>query len=222
MIKLEDVSKIYLFGKRKIVALSNIDLEVEEAEFLAIKGPSGAGKSTLLNIIAGLDTPTTGKVKVLDAEMETASEDFLSAFRSANLGFVFQNYNLISTFTALENVEFPLEISGKSFEQSARVAKTLLRRIGLEHRALHLPAQLSGGEQQRLAFARAIANDPPILLADEPTGNLDEVSEQKIVDILAGLKRHGKTIIASTHDENILRLADRIVSLKDGRISNAR
>jgi putative ABC transport system ATP-binding protein len=219
---LEGVSRVYYLGKQKIVALNGIDLEVDEAEFVVIQGPSGAGKSTLLNIIAGLDIPTVGAVTVLGTRVDNSTEDVLSAFRCANIGFVFQQYNLISTFTAIENIEFPIEISGQSAEKATRLARILLKQVGLANRALHFPAQLSGGEQQRLAFARAVANDPPILLADEPTGNLDNTSERKVIGILNGLKHQGKTIVVATHDENILGLADRVLSLVDGRIKDAR
>nr|MDO8097797.1 ABC transporter ATP-binding protein [Candidatus Njordarchaeota archaeon] len=218
LITLEDVSKVYRLGEEKIVALRSIDLEISEAEFVSVQGPSGSGKTTLLNIIGGLDAPTTGTVTVAGKRVDNADEDSLSSFRSLNIGFVFQHYNLISTFTAIENIEFPVEISGTDVHKATRVAKSLLSRVGLADRALHLPAQLSGGEQQRLAFARALANDPPILLADEPTGNLDTTSQHKIVDILKGLMQRRKTIIVVTHDESILKLADRTLYLVDGKL----
>lgn len=219
---LKDVSRVYYLGKQKIVALSDIDIEIAEAEFAVIQGPSGAGKSTMLNIIAGLDVPTTGAVTVLGTRIDDSTEDFLSCFRCANIGFVFQQYNLVSTFTAIENIEFPIELNESNTKKAAKLAKSILKEVGLSNRALHFPAQLSGGEQQRLAFARALANDPPILLADEPTGNLDRISERKIIEILNELKDRRKTIVVATHDENILRLADRVFNLVDGRIENAR
>jgi len=218
LITLEDVSKVYRLGEEKIVALRKINLGIDESEFVVVQGPSGSGKTTLLNIVGGLDTPTTGTVTVLGTRVDDADEDFLSTFRSLNIGFVFQHYNLISTFTAIENIEFPVEISGKDVEKATKVAKGLLKRVGLTDRARHLPAQLSGGEQQRLAFARALANDPPILLADEPTGNLDATSQHKIIDILKELKRRRKTIIVVTHDESILNLANRTLHLADGKL----
>jgi putative ABC transport system ATP-binding protein len=221
VIILENVSKVYLFGEEKVEALVDINLDIDEREFVVIQGPSGAGKTTLLNIIAGLDTPTSGTVKVRGVRIDCATENYLSSFRCVNIGFVFQLYNLISTFTAIENIEFPLEIAGTDTEKTTKTARKILKQIGLANRAFHLPAQLSGGEQQRLAFARAIANDPPIILADEPTGNLDRVSAQKIISILDELKHRGKTIIVISHDENTTKLADRIIHLLDGRIENA-
>jgi len=218
LITLEDVSKVYRLGEEKIVALRKINLEISEAEFVVVQGPSGSGKTTLLNIIGGLDAPTTGTVIVAGKRVDNADEDSLSSFRSLNIGFVFQHYNLISTFTAIENIEFPVEISGTDVEKATKVAKSLLSQVGLASRSLHLPAQLSGGEQQRLAFARALANDPPILLADEPTGNLDTTSQHKIIDILKELKHRRKTVIVVTHDESILKLAERTLHLVDGKL----
>jgi putative ABC transport system ATP-binding protein len=221
VIILENVSKVYQFGKEKIEALADINLDIEEKEFIVIQGPSGAGKTTLLNIIAGLDTPSGGTVKVRGVRIDSATEDYLTGFRCVNIGFVFQMYNLISTFTAIENIEFPIEIAGSDTGKATKTAKRILNQMGLANRAFHLPAQLSGGEQQRLAFARAIANNPPIILADEPTGNLDSVSAQKIISILGGLKHRGKTIIVVSHDENTLKLATRVIHMQDGRIENA-
>jgi putative ABC transport system ATP-binding protein len=221
VIILEDVSKVYHFGEEKIEALVNINLGIEEREFIVIQGPSGAGKTTLLNVIAGLDTPTSGTVKVRGVRIDSATEEYLTGFRCVNIGFVFQTYNLISTFTAIENIEFPIEIAGGDTEKATKTAKRILNQLGLANRAFHLPAQLSGGEQQRLAFARAIANDPPVILADEPTGNLDSVSAQRIISILNGLKDRGKTIIVVSHDENTVKLATRVIHMEDGRIENA-
>lgn len=221
VILLENVSKIYRFGDEKVEALIDINLNIQEKEFVIIQGPSGAGKTTLLNIIAGLDTPTGGVVKVRGVRIDCATENYLSSFRCVNIGFVFQMYNLISTFTAIENIEFPMEIAGTDTEKATKSAKRILRQIGLANRAFHLPSQLSGGEQQRLAFARAIANNPPIILADEPTGNLDRISAQRIITILDELKHRGKTIIVVSHDEKTVELADRVIHLQDGRIENA-
>jgi putative ABC transport system ATP-binding protein len=217
-IELDNVSKVYRLGEKEIPVLRKVNLEINEDEFVVVWGPSGSGKTTLLNIIGGLDTPTTGTVTVMKSRVDNAEEDFLSSFRYLNIGFVFQHYNLVSTFTAIENVEFPVEICGENIENAAKVAKNLLRKVGLADRAMHLPAQLSGGEQQRLAFARALANDPPILLIDEPTGNLDATSQRKIVAILNELKRRRKTIVVVTHDDSILKLADRSLKLEDGKL----
>ncbi len=201
-----------------IEALKNLNLEVEKGDFVSIYGPSGAGKTTLLNLVGGLDTPTSGKVIVFGHDLGTYDEDFLATFRCAYVGFVFQSYNLISTLTANENVAFVVELAGWHRERIVERSGNLLKLVGLEHRANHFPAQLSGGEQQRVAFARALANDPPLLLADEPTGNLDVETGLEIVRILETMKTKGKTVIVATHDERILELANRTLRLHNGRI----
>nr|NIR87089.1 ABC transporter ATP-binding protein [Candidatus Bathyarchaeota archaeon] len=177
-----------------------------------------AGKTTLLNLIGGLDQPTSGEIVVFGHDLSTYDEDFLATFRSAYVGFVFQSYNLVSTLTALENVAFPMELAGWSEERVKKRSEKLLRLVGLSHRANHFPAQLSGGEQQRVAFARALVNDPPLILVDEPTGNLDVETGLEIVSILEKLKAKGKTIVVATHDERIMSLANQILHLRDGRI----
>ena len=213
------VCKQYQIGSLIIEALRNLDLEVEKGEFVSIHGPSGAGKTTLLNLIAGLDKPTSGKVVVFGHDLGTYDENFLATFRCAYVGFIFQSYNLISTLTAIENVAFAVELAGWPRERIAKRSGELLKLVGLENRANHFPAQLSGGEQQRVAFARALANDPPLLLADEPTGNLDVETGLEIVRILEKMKTNGKTVIVATHDERILELAIRTLRLHDGRIT---
>ena len=210
--------KQYQIGNLAIEALKNLDLEVEKSEFVSIYGPSGAGKTTLLNLIGGLDKPTSGKVVVFGHDLGTYDENFLATFRCAYVGFVFQSYNLISTLTAIENVAFAVELAGWPRARIGKRSENLLKLVGLEHRANHFPAQLSGGEQQRVAFARALANDPPLLLADEPTGNLDVETGLEIVRILEKMKTKGKTVIVATHDERILELANRTLRLHDGRI----
>lgn len=210
--------KRYRIGSLVIEALRNLDLEIEEGEFVSIYGPSGAGKTTFLNLIGGLDTPTSGKVVVFGHDLGTYDEDFLATFRCAYVGFVFQSYNLISTLTAGENIAFVVELAGWSRERIEKRSEDLLNSVGLEHRGNHFPAQLSGGEQQRVAFARALANDPPLLLADEPTGNLDVKTGLEIVSILEKMKTEGKTVIVATHDERILELANRSLCLHNGRI----
>jgi len=210
--------KQYHIGDLTIEALKNLDLEVEKGKFVSIYGPSGAGKTTLLNLIGGLDKPTSGKVIVFGHDLGTYDENFLATFRCAYVGFVFQSYNLISTLTAIENVAFAVELAGWPRERIGKRSENLLRLVGLEHRANHFPAQLSGGEQQRVAFARALANDPPLLLVDEPTGNLDVETGLEIVRILEKMKTKGKTVIVATHDERILELANRTLRLRDGRI----
>ena len=212
------LSKQYPIGDLTIEALKNLNLEVEKGEFVSIHGPSGAGKTTLLNLIGGLDKPTSGKIVVFGHDLGAYDEDFLATFRCAYVGFVFQSYNLISTLTAIENVAFSMELAGWSKERIEKGSENLLKMVGLKHRANHFPAQLSGGEQQRVAFARALANDPPLLLADEPTGNLDVETGLEIVRILEKMKMKGKTIIVATHDERILKLSNRALCLHDGRI----
>jgi putative ABC transport system ATP-binding protein len=208
----------YHIGDITIEALKGLNLEVTEGEFVTIHGPSGAGKTTLLNIIGGLDKPTTGEVVVFGNNLNASNEDFLATFRCAYVGFVFQSYNLISTLTALENVAFPIEIAGWEGKRASERATKLLEIVGLSHRANHFPSQLSGGEQQRVAFARALANDPPLLLVDEPTGNLDLETSFEIVHILERLKAEKKTIIIATHDERIMQLANRTLELRNGKI----
>jgi putative ABC transport system ATP-binding protein len=207
-------------GNAEVEVLKDVSLDVAAGEFVAISGPSGSGKTTLLNIISGIDRPTSGKIIVFGEDLTEKDEDFLADLRCNNIGFVFQSYNLVSTLTVAENVAFPMEWSRKpATEIEERVVK-LLETVGLQHRANHFPAQLSGGEQQRVAFARALANDPQLLLADEPTGNLDTKNGQKITEILQMLKTNGKTVIVSTHDMQILHLADQRLYLEDGKLAS--
>jgi putative ABC transport system ATP-binding protein len=203
-----------------VEAVKNIDFTVEEGEFISIYGPSGAGKTTFLNLMGALDKPTSGKILVFNHDLGTYDENFLATFRSAYIGFVFQSYNLISTLTAIENIAFAVELAGWQKERIKSRSETLLKVVGLEHRGNHFPAQLSGGERQRVAFARALANDPPLLLADEPTGNLDTETGLEIVSILEKIKDEGKTVIVATHDEKLLKLASRSLFLKDGRLTD--
>lgn len=212
------LSKKYHIGDVAIDALKGLNLEIAEGEFITIYGPSGAGKTTLLNILGGLDKPTAGEVVVFGHNLAALDEDFLATFRCAYIGFVFQSYNLISTLTSIENVAFPIEIAGWEEERASERAEKLLEMVGLSHRANHFPSQLSGGEQQRVAFARALANDPPLLLVDEPTGNLDLKTSLEIVHILGRLKAEKKTIIVATHDKRIMKLANRTPQLSNGRI----
>ncbi len=212
------LSREYRIDDFVIEALIDLSFEVEPGKFVSIHGASGAGKTTLLNIIGGLDAPTSGKIVVFGHDLTTYDESFLATFRSAYVGFVFQSYNLVSTLSTFENVAFPLELAGWSGESVQNRAKELLRHVGLSHRSNHFPAQLSGGEQQRVAFARALANDPPLMLVDEPTGNLDIGTGLEIVKILEKLKEREKTVIVATHDTRITQLADLALHLKEGRI----
>jgi len=213
------LKKVYHLGDAKVEVLKNVTLEVTRGEFVAICGPSGSGKTTLLNLISGIDSPTSGKLVVLSEDLTIQDEDFLADFRCNHIGFVFQSYNLVSTLTVAENVAFPMEWSRKSEEEVETRVAELLETVGLQHRQNHFPAQLSGGEQQRVAFARALANDPELVLADEPTGNLDTKNGQKITLMLRMLKANGKTVMVATHDPEIMQLADWTACLDDGRLA---
>lgn len=212
------ICKTYLLNNTKIEALKDVNLVVGKGEFTTIDGPSGSGKTTLLNIIAGIDKPTSGKIVVFGHDLCVESEDSLADFRCNNVGFVFQSYNLVSTLTVSENIGFPMEWTRKPVDHIERRVQDLLENVDLRHRAHHFPFQLSGGEQQRVAFARALANDPPLFLADEPTGNLDAETGQGIVQIFQKLKEDGKTIIVATHDDQIAQLADQKLYLDDGEL----
>lgn len=211
--------KTYQTGEVGVEVLKDVDFIAENGEFVVIAGSSGAGKTTLLNIIAGIDKPTSGEVVVFDENLSGRDEDFLATFRCRNVGFVFQSYNLISTLTVAENIAFPLEWMRKPEEHIRKRVEELLETVGLQHRAMHFTFQLSGGEQQRLAFARALANDPPLMLLDEPTGNLDAKTGLKIIQLIEKLKENGKTIISATHDERISKFADNKLRLEDGKLA---
>jgi ABC-type lipoprotein export system ATPase subunit len=212
------VCKTYQISEVGVEVLKNVGFDAENGEFVVIFGSSGAGKTTLLNIIAGIDKPTSGEVVVFDESLGGRDEDFLAAFRCRNVGFVFQSYNLISTLTVAENVAFPMEWMRKPEEHIRKRVEELLKTVGLQNRAEHFASQLSGGEQQRLAFARALANDPPLILLDEPTANLDTKTGFKIIQIIEKLKENGKTIISATHDERIFKLANKKLHLEDGKL----
>jgi putative ABC transport system ATP-binding protein len=209
--------KEYDVGDVAVQALKGVDLEVLGGEFITLYGPSGAGKTTLLNLIGGLDQPSGGVVEVFGHNLAKYDEDFLATFRCAYIGYVFQSYNLISTLTTLENIAFPMQLAKWDEDRVEKRSEKLMKLVGLGDRADHFPSQLSGGELQRAAFARALANDPPLFLVDEPTGNLDLDTGLKIIGILEELKE-GKTVITVTHDERILKLADRTLIMSDGRI----
>jgi putative ABC transport system ATP-binding protein len=209
--------KEYSIGGTVVEALKGVDLTILTGEFIAIRGPSGAGKTTLLNMIGGLDKPTSGEISVLGHDLVKYDEYFLATFRCTNIGYVFQSYNLISTLTTMENLAFPMHLAGWDDSQIEKKSKELLKLVGLTGRADHFPSQLSGGEQQRAAFARALANNPLLLLADEPTGNLDLDTGLKIIEIMRGLKGK-KTVVVVTHDERVLKLADQTLVMSDGKI----
>lgn len=215
MLIAESLTKEYRSGERKLAVLRNVSFSVQPGEFVAITGPSGSGKTTLLGLLAGLDTPSGGRVILDGAEMSSMSEDDRARVRSAKVGFVFQSFQLISTLTAVENVQVPLELRGDSGAE--RRATDLLERVGLAERALHFPTQLSGGEQQRVAIARAFSNRPSILFADEPTGNLDAASGERIVALLEELNHEsGSTVVIVTHDAALAARARRQIRLADG------
>ncbi len=219
-ISAQSLSKAYVMGEAEVEVLKDVSLTVAVGKFAVVCGPSGAGKTTLLNLISGIDKPTSGKIIVLGQNLAEQNEDFLAEFRCNNVGFVFQSYNLVSTLTVAENVAFPMEWQRKPAKDIEARITELLDTVGLQHRANHFPAQLSGGEQQRVAFARALANDPQLLLADEPTGNLDAENGQKILQLLRMLKAKGKTVIVSTHDAQIMQFADQKLCLEDGRLAS--
>ncbi|MGQ4910860.1 MAG: ABC transporter ATP-binding protein [Candidatus Thorarchaeota archaeon] len=203
-VKLTDVSRVYTMGSNKIGALRNINLEIEPGQYVVVSGHSGSGKTTLLNVIGAIDVPSSGRLLVMDVPISDYDESFRATFRLTTTGFIFQSYNLVSTLTALENVMFPMQMYDKTPDEIEEVAMSLLARVKMDHRPDHLPWQLSSGEQQRVAIARAMANDPPIILADEPTANLDGESGQMIRELLSELNAEGKTVVVMTHDEGII------------------
>jgi putative ABC transport system ATP-binding protein len=219
IVSTEGLTKTFQIGNKKITVLKDINLQISKANFTVICGPSGSGKTTLLNIIGGIDRPTRGKVFVTGEEMTGKDEDFLSEFRCNHIGFVFQSYNLVSTLTVAENIAFPMEWTQKPSAKIEQRVMELLKTVGLENRATHFSSQLSGGEQQRVAFARALANDPELILADEPTGNLDAKNAQKILQVLQFLKTNGKTVVVSTHELQIQALADQVIRLDEGKMA---
>ncbi|XOQ45767.1 MAG: Macrolide export ATP-binding/permease protein MacB [Thermocaproicibacter melissae] len=216
LIELRGITKVYQMGQTQVVALNNVSLSVEKGEFVAIVGRSGSGKSTLMNIVGCLDTPTSGSYFLKGEDVSGLDEKSLTRIRNREIGFIFQSFNLIGSLSAIENVELPLLYRGMGHAERRKLAKEALRLVGLENRMDHRPAQMSGGQQQRVAIARAIATQPQIILADEPTGNLDSKSGNEIMQILYSLGRSGRTIILITHDNRIAQCAQRIVRLSDG------
>jgi putative ABC transport system ATP-binding protein len=221
VVDLVNVSKEYSLSGKTIKALDDVSFTVQPNQLVVLLGPSGAGKTTVLNLVAGLEKPSSGDVRVLGVDLTNSDESFLSTFRCANVGFIFQSYNLVSTLTARENVELMMELAGWSDSaRNEKVTGELIESVGLAERGDHLPAQLSGGEQQRVAIARALANDPQLMLADEPTGNLDTRTGLEIIRLLEGLKRdRGKTVIITTHDERIVQMADTVYRMDKGKLT---
>ncbi|MBU4461320.1 MAG: ABC transporter ATP-binding protein [Verrucomicrobia bacterium] len=218
MIRLEDTVKTYRIGEVDVCALRGVSLEIERGGFWAIMGPSGSGKSTLMNLIGCLDRPTSGRYWLDGTNVEDLEDDELSAYRLRHLGFVFQSFNLIPQLTVRENIELPMYYRGVGPAESAARAEELAELVGLADRLSHRPSELSGGQCQRVAIARALANDPPVILADEPTGNLDSRTGEQIMDILVGLHREGRTVILVTHELRVAGFAQRRLWLKDGAI----
>lgn len=218
LIEIKDMYKIYNPGENEVRALDGISLTVEHGEFLAIVGQSGSGKSTLMNMLGLLDVPTSGEYKLDGVNVSHMTDDELSDIRNQQIGFIFQGFNLIPSLSAVENVELPLVYRGMKKEQRNKLALAALDRVGLSHRLDHLPKQMSGGQQQRVAIARAVAARPPIILADEPTGNLDSHSGVEVMKILHELHQEGRTIILITHDNGIADEAQRVIRISDGQI----
>jgi putative ABC transport system ATP-binding protein len=220
MIQLEGVTKIYRMGEVELRALDDVDLSIAEGELVAIMGPSGSGKSTMMNILGCLDIPTEGSYHLDGIDVAARSDNELAAIRNHKIGFVFQSFNLIPRTSASRNVELPLVYAGAK-DRAAR-ARRALEQVGLGNRQKHLPNELSGGQQQRVAIARALVTDPAMLLADEPTGNLDSASSIEIMKLLVGLNEAGRTVVLITHEEEIATFAKRVIRLRDGRVVSDR
>ena len=219
IIEIKDVWKKYDMGEAgSLVVLKEINLEIEKGDFIAITGPSGSGKSTMVNIVGALDKPSWGKLYLKGKEVSKMDESALAFLRGKTIGFIFQRFNLIPTLTAIQNVMLPAEISEMSEFLARQKARELLKLLGLEDRMEHTPGELSGGQQQRVAIARALANDPEIIIADEPTGNLDSKTGKFVMDFLGKMNQLGKTVVLITHDLNLVHYAKRIIYLKDGKI----
>ena len=218
LVEIKDVSKIYNPGENEVKALNHVSLIIGEGEFVAIIGQSGSGKSTLMNMLGCLDTPTSGKYFLHGQDVSHMTDDEQSDVRNREIGFIFQGFNLIPSLTALENVELPLIYRGVGKREREKLSKAALDSVGLKNRMTHKPNEMSGGQQQRVAIARAIAQAPPILLADEPTGNLDSGSSKEIISIIKRLYEEGRTVIIITHDPGIAKQAKRIITISDGKI----
>lgn len=218
MIQLEDVSKAYLMGKVEVPVLHGVDLTIDDGDLVAIMGPSGSGKTTLMNILGCLDVPTSGRYLLDGTDVSRLSDNRLAKIRSRKIGFVFQSFNLVARTTAVRNVELPLVYAGVRARRNP--ALLALEQVGLGDRRKHMPNELSGGQQQRVAIARALINDPALLLADEPTGNLDTAASIEILKLLSRLNEAGRTVVLITHEEEIARFAKRVVRMRDGQIES--
>ena len=222
LIEIRDMCKIYNPGENEVRALDHVDLRIAKNEFVAIIGQSGSGKSTLMNMLGCLDVPTSGTYILNGQDVSNLTDDDLSDIRNREIGFIFQGFNLIAGLTALENVELPLIYRGVPKKERIRLSEIALEKVGLKARMDHKPSEMSGGQQQRVAIARAIAQAPPVILADEPTGNLDSGSTKEIMEILKGLHAEGRTVILITHDNEIAERAKRIIRIMDGKIVDDR
>jgi len=218
IIRLQDLCKVYNMGSEKVSAVCDVNFDIKKGEFVAIVGPSGSGKSTMMNMVGALDLATKGDIYLDGMDIEHISESNLAQIRGKKIGFIFQTFNLIPTLNALENVELPMIFQGISKYKRRERAKKLLEEVKLSHRLYHLPSELSGGERQRVAIARALANDPEVILADEPTGNLDSKTGEEILKMFMELNKQGKTIVMITHDNLLASKARRIIRLKDGQV----
>lgn len=218
LIEVQDMCKIYNPGENEVRALEHVNLEINRGEFVAIIGHSGSGKSTLMNMLGCLDVPTSGTYYLNGKDVSAMKDNQLSEIRNQEIGFIFQGFNLIANLNAIENVELPLIYRGIGKGERHRLATEALKKVGLEKRMAHRPSEMSGGQQQRVAIARAIAAEPPVILADEPTGNLDSASTQEIMEILKGLHSAGRSVILITHDNEIAEQAKRVVRILDGKI----
>ena len=218
LVEVQDMCKIYNPGENEVRALDHVSLKIQKGEFVAIIGHSGSGKSTLMNMLGCLDVPTSGRYYLNGKDVSNMTDDELSDIRNIEIGFIFQGFNLIPNLTAQENVELPLIYRGVPRKERSALATESLEIVGLSHRMDHKPSEMSGGQQQRVAIARAIAAKPPVILADEPTGNLDSRSTQEIMNVLKELHRSGRTVILITHDDEIAAQVKRVIRIKDGRI----
>jgi putative ABC transport system ATP-binding protein len=215
----ENLNKIYGKGDTKVTALENVNISIKHGDYIAIIGPSGSGKSTFMNLLGCLDKPTSGKIYIENIDVSKLNESDLARIRRERIGFIFQKYNLLPTLSAFENVELAMSFANVNFKKRSKRTEKLLDMVGLSHRIDHKPSELSGGEQQRVAIARALANNPSIILADEPTGNVDTKGGNRIMDILEDINNKGETVIVVTHDTNIAKRAKWVIQIRDGMVS---